>query len=214
MARGLTFSRAPFSRGPRLHLGPGHFLALLAAGVRVSFFLSLSLSLARSPSRLLFHPTFPALFLAATTLVGVASPSFYPQTPVSPLPPFRRRWFRLLHLCEFLLTRVYHPSNRDRKLSRVSRVLAFLYFCVPSLPPSFSLVFSLRRARHVVSSVASASVSRDITSMRFATRLQRFRLFSLLSLSLSKNNSCCPPVIFHAAEYIARDITLSSVRAR
>lgn len=61
MARGLTFSTAIQARGARHHQGPGHFLALLAAGVRVSFslFLSLLLAFESSPS---FFPKCASFF--------------------------------------------------------------------------------------------------------------------------------------------------------
>lgn len=81
MARGLTFSTAIQARGRRLRQDPGHFLALLAAGVRVSP----SLFFVATPRlRALFVALIETRFLFSLSLQGGergggfrTCPSFY-----------------------------------------------------------------------------------------------------------------------------------------
>lgn len=96
MARGLTFSTAIQARGARHHQGPGHFLALLAAGVCVSF--SLFLSLHSSPS---YFPKCASFFSPFSSIYNAGNVEAV-SAPVR----------------VFINTHV-RPPNRDRKLHRI-----------------------------------------------------------------------------------------------
>lgn len=153
---------------------------MLTAGVRVSFFLFSILLPLPFPS--LHSSYFPALFLVAAPRqcrLRRSSPKRR-ESPFSLSPPFspftRRRWFP--HLSGFLLSRVY---SRRIGIGRSLRARSLVTTC-----PARRFAGRFRLC-----------ISRDIISMRFATRLWRFHLFSGVLF-----------VLFALSRHFSRDIAI------